>query len=140
MKKQQTKESLYSDELEQLNFDQAEQDVHELFEQEGFPTSSELEKYNQLMPGGAERVFNLIEDERMHQREMEKKQLKGRNALNSLMTIFGFCFSCFLLIIINDLTISGSSWVALALGWLTIMVVLVLTFAPYIKSRLSNKD
>jgi len=140
MKKQQTNESLYSDELEQLNFDQTEQEARELFEQEGLPTSSELEKYNELMPNGAERVFNLIEDERIHQREMEKKQLKGRNTLNSLMTIFGFCFSCFLLIIINDLTISGSSWVALALGWLTIMVVLVLTFAPYIKSRLSDKN
>jgi len=140
MKKQQTNESLYSDELEQLNFDQTEQEAHELFEQEGLPTSSELEKYNELMPNGAERVFNLIEDERIHRREMEKKQLKGRNTLNSLMTIFGFCFSCFLLIIINDLTISGSSWVALALGWLTIMVVLVLTFAPYIKSRLSDKN
>jgi|GEM_PF-1182790 len=140
MKKQQTNESLYSDELEQLNFDQAEQEVYELFEQEKLPAPLQLEQYDQLMPNGAERVFNLIEDERIHRREMEKKQLKGRNTLNSLMTIFGFCFSCFLLIIINDLTISGSSWVALTLGWLTIMVVLVLTFAPYIKSRLSDKN
>lgn len=140
MKKQRTNRPLLTDELEQINFGGTEQEVRELFERDNLPSSLELEKYDQLMPNGAERAFNLIEDERIHRREMEKKQLKGRNRLNSLMTVFGFCFSCFLLIIINDLTISGSSWVGLALGWLTIMVVLVLTFAPFIKSRLGDKS
>jgi len=139
MRKQRTNRPLLAEELEQLNFDGTEREIRELFEQDTLPSSSELEKYDRLMPNGAERAFNLIEDERIHRREMEKKQLKGRNRLNSLMTVFGFCFSCFLLIIINDLTISGSSWVGLALGWLTIMVVLVLTFAPFIKSRLGDK-
>ena len=62
MKKQQTDQSLYSEELDQLDFDQNEQEIRELFERENLPTASELEKYDQLMPNGAERLFNLIED------------------------------------------------------------------------------
>lgn len=140
MKKQQTEHSLYSEELEQLNFDQTEEEVRELFEQENIPTPSQLERYEQLMHNGAERVFNLIEDERMHQRKMETRRLRGRTILSYLVSFFGFIFSVVLLIVINDLTVVGGSWIALVLGWLTMMVVLLLTFAPFIRSRLGGKN
>jgi len=112
MKKQRTNRPLLTEELEQINFDGTEQEVRELFEQEALPSPSELEKYDQLMPGGAERVFNLIEDERMHKREMDLKQISGRNRLNQLISASG-----------------------LVLG---AIIVVVLILAPFIKSSLSK--
>ncbi len=137
MKKQVTRQSLHQEKLEQLNFDQAEQEVRELFEQENLPTSSELEKYNVLVPNGAERILNLIEEERIHRREMELKQLQGRNTTNNLMVIFGFIFGFFMLIFIGSSP--NMSGIGYLIVWATMVVILGLIFAPYIKSRLGNR-
>lgn len=138
MKKQQTNESLYSDELEQLNFDQTEQEIHELFEQEGLPTSSELEKYNELMPSGAERILNIIEDERMHRREMELKKISGRNRLNQLISSSGLVLGIFLFLTI----ITAPYTIGDLIGYLSIwaIIVIVLILAPLVKSSLGNKN
>ena len=143
MEKQQNNRPLLSDELErpaeQLDFNNAEQEVRDLLEQKTLPSSSKLEKYNQLMPGGAERVFNIIEDERIHQRKIELKQLRGRTILNYLVSIFGFIFSIILVMVIMDITIAGGSWVGLGLAWFTIIIVFLFTFAPHIKTKIGRK-
>jgi len=136
MKKEQTNQSLYSEELEQLNFDQAEQEARELFEQDKLPSPFELEKYNQLIPNGAERILNIIEDERIHRREMERKELKKRSNTNNLRIIFGFLFGFFFLIFVN---ISGSG-VSYLLVWAAMIVMLVMVFAPYLKDKLVKTD
>jgi len=132
MEKQQTNRPLLTEELEQINIDQAEQEVRELFEEEKLPTSSELEKYNQLMPNGAERILNIIEEERTHRREVELKELKHRSDFNNLRVIFGFLFGFFFLIFVN------ASGVGYLLVWAAMVVVLVMIFAPYIKSKLGS--
>ena len=133
MEKQYNNEPLLTEETDQLNFDQAEQEIRELFEQEKLPTASELEKYNELMPNGAERILNIIEDERNHQREMELKELKSRSDFNNLRVIFGFLFGFFFLIFVN------ASGVGYLLVWAAMVIVLVMIFAPYIKSKLIDK-
>jgi len=135
MKKQQADHAQYSEELDQLNFDQTEGEVRELFEQENLPTPSQLERYDQLMPGGAERVFNLIEDERMHQREMDRKQLSGQNRLNQLISASGLVLGILLFITLN--TPSN-----IDVGYLSVwaIIVLILILAPFIKSSLGNKS
>jgi len=138
MKKQQTDRTLYAEELEQLNLDQAEQEVRELFEQEKLPTASELEKYNELMPNGAERILNIIEDERASRREIELKKVSGRTTTNNLMVVFGFVFGFFLLFVIGASPNIGG--VGYLIVWASMVVVLGIIFAPFIKSRLSNKN
>jgi len=140
MKKQRTNRPHLSDELERpmdrLDFDNAEQEVRELLEQEKLPTASELEKYNQIVPNGAERILNIIEDEKIHRRELELKELKYRSVFNNLRVIFGFVFGFFFLVFINV----GSGGVGYLMVWAAMIVVLVMIFAPFIKTRLGGKD
>jgi len=135
MKKQHTDRTLYSEELEQLNFGETEQEVHELFERENLPTASELEKYDALMPNGAERVFNLIEDERIRRYDIELKRLGGRNRLNQLISASGLVLGILLFITLNTPSNVDVGYLSI---WAIIVIVLIL--APFIKSSLSNKN
>ncbi len=136
MKKQYKNEPLLAEELEQLNFGDTEREVRELLEQDDLPPPSVLEKYNELMPNGAERILNIIEDERIHRREIELKELKSRSNFNNLRVIFGFVFGFFFLIFVN----AGGGGVGYMLIWATMVVVLGMIFAPFIRSKLSNKS
>jgi len=137
MNKQQTDLPLYSEELEQLNFDQNEEEVRELFERKNLPTPSELEKYDRLMPNGAERVFNLIEDEKMREYELELKQISGRNRLNQLISASGLVLGILLLF-----TVMTNPYGAVNSGFLFIcaVIVLILIIAPLYWSRISDKS
>jgi len=139
MKKQYNIKSLFIEETEQLSLDQEEQEVRELFEQKEILAPSQLEKYNNLMPNGAERIFNLIEEEKTHQREMELKQLRYRSWLKGLMIFSGFILGFVLLIGIFGTEISFKISRTAILIWASMGVILGIIFSPYIRSRLSNK-
>jgi len=108
-----------------------------LFEQEVLPTPLQLEQYGQLIPNGAERAFNLIEDERIHRREMELKKLGGQNRLNQLISSSGLVFGILLIF-----TVIVNSYTDINTGFLFICaaMVLILILAPLVKSGLGNKN
>jgi len=126
---------------EQLDFNQMDEEARELLERDRLPTPTELEKYNQLIPNGAERILNIIEDERTSRREIQLKKVSGRNTTNNLMVIFGFVFGFFLLMFITIIATNvGGSFIGYVLIWATMVIVLGIIFAPYIKSRFGNKN
>jgi len=57
MKKQPINQPLYSEELEPLQLDQTEQELRQLIEADLVPSPSEFQKYNQIIPNGAERIL-----------------------------------------------------------------------------------
>jgi len=126
---------------EQLDFNQIDEEARELLERDRLPTPTELEKYNQLIPNGAERILNIIEEERTSRREIQLKKVSGRNTTNNLMVIFGFVFGFFLLMFITIIATNvGGSFIGYVLIWATMVIVLGIIFAPYIKSRFGNKN
>jgi len=139
MEKQYNNEPFSAEELErpveQLDFNHMDGETRELLERDRLPTPTELEKYNELMPNGADRILNIIEEEKMHRREVELKEIKNRGDFNNLRVIFGFLFGFFFLIFVN---VDGGG-VSYMLVWAAMVVVLVMIFAPYIKSKLSEK-
>ncbi|MDO9532998.1 MAG: DUF2335 domain-containing protein [Deltaproteobacteria bacterium] len=68
-----------------------------------FPHPSELEKYEQILPGSAERIFSLVENQSNHRQGLENKALsmESRNSLLGVLvggfigivgiSIAGFC-------------------------------------------------
>lgn len=55
-----------------------------------YPPSSELEGYERVLPGAAERIFALVEAESKHRRELEKTALEreSRDSLIGLAAAF----------------------------------------------------
>ena len=72
MKKNSINQPLYTEELEKLELNPTEQAVRQLIDQDLVPSPSELQKYDRLLPNGADRILTLIEDEKKHRRKMEK--------------------------------------------------------------------
>ena len=66
MKKQPIDQPLHAEELERLHLNQTEEEIQQLLESDLVPSQSELQKYNQLMPNGAERILTIIEEEKKH--------------------------------------------------------------------------
>lgn len=139
MEKQQNNRPLLSDELErptdQLDFNNTEQEVRDLLEQNTLPTSRELEKYNELIPNGAERIFNLIEDERIHRREIELKKNGGRNRLNQLISASGLVLGILLIF-----AVMTNPYTEINIVFLLVCaaMVLILILAPLFKSKIKG--
>ena len=55
-----------------------------------YPLSSEIEGYERVLPGAAERIFKLVEDESKHRRELEKMALQKESRDSLLGLIFAF--------------------------------------------------
>lgn len=55
-----------------------------------YPPASELEGYERILPGAADRIFSLVEAESVHRRELEKAALKreSRDSLIGLAAAF----------------------------------------------------
>ena len=133
MKKQQANRPLLAEEIDQLDFGDNQQEVRELFEQEGLPSPSQLERYDQLMPNGAERILNIIEDEKIRRYDIELKQVKGRNRLNQLISASGLVLGIFLFLTIITTPIGLSHT-----GFLLIcaIIVLILIIAPLYRDKI----
>ena len=136
MKKQAINQPLYTEELEKLQLDSAEQEVHQLIEEDLVPSPSALQKYNQLVPNGAERILTMIEAEKKHRRKMEKSKLDGRNVIRILGTIFGFVLGLITVISIMD---SGDSRLMFVFLWVATVVILGIVFSSFIKEKLGGR-
>ncbi len=134
MEKQYKNEPLLTEEIDQLNFGDTQEEVRELFEQEGLPSPSQLERYDQLMPNGAERILNIIEDEKIRQYEIELKRTKGRNRLNQLIAASGLVFGIFLLIAVATTTPLGEN--NAGLFFICAIIILMIIVAPLLLGRM----
>jgi len=132
MKKQPINQPLYSEELEKLQLDQTEQEIHQLIEADLVPSPSELHKYNQMMPNGADRILRMIEEERKHRHNMEKSKQNGRNVTKILSMIFGFVLTMLMVISAMESGISRLEFVFL---WAITLVILGLIFATFIREN-----
>lgn len=137
MKKQPINQPLYLGELERLQFDQAEQEIHKVIEADLVPSSSELQKYNQMIPNGAERILTIIEEEKKHRRKIEKSKQDVRNVTKILSMIFGFVLTLLLFISTMRFGVSRFEFILL---WSVTLVILGLIFAPYIKESMGNRS
>ena len=137
MKKQTINQPLYTEELEKLQLDSAEQEAQQILEEDLVPSPSALQKYNQLVPNGAERILTIIEAERKHRRKMEKSKLDGRNVIRILGTIFGFVLGIITIVAVMD---SGDSRFAFALLWAATVVILGIVFSSFIKEKLGGRS
>lgn len=54
------------------------------------PSASELEKYNQVLPGLAERIMKMAEIQSAHRQELEKKVIDSNIKGSKKGQIFGF--------------------------------------------------
>ncbi|MGA7562996.1 MAG: DUF2335 domain-containing protein [Desulfobaccales bacterium] len=87
------------------------------------PHPSELERYESILPGAADRIFALAENQSNHRQELEKKalSLESRNSLFGLITggfigIIGLCIAGLCIYTGHDkagMTLGGGTLVAL---------------------------
>ncbi len=54
------------------------------------PEASELEAYEHILPGAADRIFNLVEAQAKHRQEEEKSIVKTDNFISICGLMFGF--------------------------------------------------
>ena len=55
-----------------------------------YPPSAEVEAYERILPGAAERIVSLVEIESQHRRELEKTALKQESRDSLIGLIFAF--------------------------------------------------
>ena len=58
-----------------------------------YPLSSELEGYERVLPGAADRIFTLVEEESKHRRELERMALQKESRDSLCGLIFAFIIS-----------------------------------------------
>ena len=57
------------------------------------PPPEALERYNQVLPGAAERIIAMAESQHSHRQELEKHVIKSNVSAQKLGTILGFIVS-----------------------------------------------
>ena len=87
------------------------------------PHPSELEGYENILPGAAERIFAMVENQSSHRQGLENRALsiEGRNSLLGLITggligIVGLCIAGFCISVGHDkagMALGGGTLVAL---------------------------
>jgi len=135
MKKSAINKPLYKEELEKLQLDSAQQQVRQIIEEDLVPSPSELQKYNQLVPDGADRILKLIEEEKKHKRKMEKSKLDGRNVVKILSIIFGCALG---LITVISVMNTRDSRMGFALMWAGMVVIIAAIFISFNKDNLKG--
>jgi len=138
MKKQSINQPLYTEELDPIQLDQTEEELRKLIEEDLVPSTSEFQKYNQMIPNGADRILKIIEEDRLHRRKMDKRKQEGRYITKILSIIFGFGLTS--VMVLSAMT-DGITRFEFMLLWVITLVILGLIFATFIKENLvSNRQ
>lgn len=71
------------------------------------PLASEIEGYEKVLPGSADRILALVEKQSQHRQDCEKRELElaGRNDLIAIIFAFIFAMSvliCSVILILNN--------------------------------------
>jgi uncharacterized membrane protein len=80
------------------------------------PPPSILAAYEQILPGAAERIIRIAEDEAVHQRSMEQFAAKQQFTENRVGQVFGLSIGIFGLLISGILGYTGHDTVAGVIG------------------------
>lgn len=101
------------------------------------PQAEELDKYNGVMEGGANRVMELIEGQASHRQSLERKDVEADISLRRLGLIFAFILA--LIATVGGLTLIAAGDDAGAFGpILTAVAVLAGVFVWWQKNRSSE--
>lgn len=60
-----------------------------------FPLASEIKGYEEVLPGAADRILSMVENQSAHRQELEKRtlEIEARNSLWGLIFAFVFAMS-----------------------------------------------
>jgi uncharacterized membrane protein len=101
------------------------------------PQAEELDKYNGVMDGGANRVLELIEGQATHRKDLEHKDVEADIALRKLGLVFAFVLA--LIATVGGLALIAAGDNAGAFGpILTAIAVLAGVFVWWQKNRSSG--
>jgi uncharacterized membrane protein len=89
------------------------------------PPSHELARYGEIIPGGADRLMKLVEDQTAHRMQMENKIVDGQHALASRGQLFGLAIGIFGLGVAAFLGYIGESWLGGVIGGTTVTALAV---------------
>jgi uncharacterized membrane protein len=90
------------------------------------PKASELEKYNKIIPNGAERIMVMAEKQQAHRHELEKNYVKQSNNQAWIGLIFGFVITLAFLIFSVYLIVQGFGTSGTILGSINIVALVSL--------------
>ncbi len=71
------------------------------------PKSSELEKYNCIIPNGADRIMIMAEKQQEHRHHLEKKSVACSNTDARIGLVFGFIITISFLVVSAYLILKG---------------------------------
>ncbi|MDT9109326.1 DUF2335 domain-containing protein [Escherichia coli] len=96
-----------------------------MFQQESFqgplPPPAMLLQYNQILPGGAERIFRLTEKEQEHRHKTQSDALLGAVSRDKRGQWMGFCIAMVVLIMAAFFANRGNTWFAGTLATLDLV-------------------
>ena len=102
---------------DKIGFIMCKQEVHE----GPLPSPRDLEKYNQIIPNGAERIMKMAEKQSAHRIEMEKVAINGEVKQSGRGQNYGFTLAIILILIATLLALTGHEAVACIIGGTTIV-------------------
>lgn len=80
------------------------------------PPPDVLKRYNEVVPGAAERIITMAEAQAKHRQELERAEVFGGNRRANLGQYFGFTIGIAGLVVALILGIRGNAWVAGLIG------------------------
>lgn len=103
------------------------------------PHPSELERYETILPGAADRIIAMAENQSIHRQNLENKaiSIESRNSFLGVAT--GFLIGAIGLSIAGFCIYSGHDWAGVALGGTT-LVSLVGTFVYGTRQRRIERE
>jgi len=96
-----------------------DQDVRAIIRQEfsgPLPPPSALEKYNEIIPNGAERIMAMAEEQSKHRRALETKALNTDSRNSLLGVVFAFILGLTAIVAGVIVVFTGHSWPGTILG------------------------
>jgi len=103
------------------------------------PLPSELESYERILPGAAERIFTMVENQSTHRQKLEVVALSAECRNSLLGIIVGGILGVFGLSISGVCIYTGMGWPGAALGGAT-LVSLVGTFVYGTRQRRLERE
>lgn len=106
------------------------------------PSASELKKYEDILPGAADRILTMAENQSKHRQKMEMKMLEANIKAERAGQIFGFIIFFSALAVGATLMILGQNAVGLitALGSLAAIIGLFVYSRYSMKKELNSKN
>ncbi|KKQ78166.1 MAG: hypothetical protein A3A96_00250 [Candidatus Zambryskibacteria bacterium RIFCSPLOWO2_01_FULL_39_39] len=103
------------------------------------PPPEILERFNSIVPGAAERIIKMAEDQFAHRVDLEKRVIKSDVERSKWGQILGFIISIFGLTVALFVSIKGQQWASSIIGGGT-LASLVGVFMYGTKSRRKERE